>query len=255
MKTFRSAVLPVVITAFIPCTVFSQSLDLFQETDNSQRTETTERRTQRNRESVSEPAFTLVGTSRFGEKYFASLLSREGKSLNVEWTPGKVVNIEGFLNYGLANVDSRTSSIRLPASETCIESEEKGVKCNGNIAVLTLSNGAPIERAVNLDAQSEGIVANINSGSEVEAETVDPEPEDGRTIPGTNVLRRNPFSGELQTLPNLTAEEQAAREQRRAERAEQFRNFEVVRIPDDEIPDGMRRVRTPFGDSLEPIED
>ena len=59
----------------------------------------------------------------------------------------------------------------------------------------------------------------------------------------------------MQTLPNLTPEEIASREQRRAERAEQFRNFEIVRIADDDIPDGMRRIRTPFGDSLEPIED
>ena len=75
------------------------------------------------------------------------------------------------------------------------------------------------------------------------------------TIPGTNVLRRNPFTGELQTLPDRTPEEEAERNRIRAERAERFRNFEVVRIPDNEIPEGMQRVRTPFGDSLEPIED
>ena len=235
-------------------TLYAQSLNLFQETDNPQREVEQTRTTQRNRDVNTDPAFTLVGTSRFGEKYFASLLSRDETSILVEWTPGKVVSIDGYRDYGLANVGSRTASIRIPSGINCIENNEKGVRCNGNIAILSLSNGKPLENndlnTTEIDEVSnneDAIVLNNN-------ETVI-EDESSNTIPGTNVLRRNPFSGELQTLPELSEEQRLAREQRRAERAEQFRNFEIVRIPDDEIPEGMRRVRTPFGDSLEPIED
>lgn len=233
--------------------VNAQSLDLFQETDNAQRVEEPARRNQRTRETTTDPAFTLVGTSRFGDEYFASLLYKDGTAVTVEWTPGKVINIDGYRQYGLANVGPRTASIRIPSGEVCQSNEEKGVACNGNIAVLTLSNGAPIERREISTNVENGISNNITT-DEISQISENNEVDD-RTIPGSNVLRRNPFSGELQTLPDLTPEEQAAREQRRAERAEQFRNFEIVRIPDDEIPEGMQRVRTPFGDSLEPIED
>lgn len=255
MKTFTFQVLSTIFALFLSWGLYAQSsLDLFQDTESTQRSETTERRTQRNRETNSEPAFTLVGTSRFGNEYSVSLLSSRGESVNVEWTPGKVVDIEGYLNYKLASVGSRTASIRIPGGETCIASEIKGVRCNGNIAVLTLSNGAPIERRQSRKASSE-IITDFELNSEILAENESGDVDSDTTIPGTNVLRRNPFSGELQTVPELTPEEQAARAQRRAERAEQFRNFEIVRIPDDEIPEGMRRVRSPFGDSLEPIED
>ena len=71
-------------------------------------------------------------------------------------------------------------------------------------------------------------------------------------------VHAQPYLWELGTYLsrcNLTPEQLAARDERRQRRAEQFRNFEIVRIPDDEIPEGMQRVRTPFGDSLEPAED
>ncbi len=233
--------------------VYSQQLDLFQTTEPNRQEETTSRRDRSSRENTNstEPLFTLVGTSRFGEKYIVSLLSKDEKKITMEWTPGKIEAIDGYLNYGLANVGSRKATIRYPDAESCFSNSKSGVLCNGNMAVLTLSNADPIERSILNETSTSGeIVDNpfeliSDEGSE----------ENSETIPGTNVLRRNPLSGELQTLPDLSPEEIAARERRRAERAEQFRNFEIVRIPDDEIPDGMRRVRTPFGDSLEPIED
>ena len=233
--------------------LYAQSLDLFQETDSVQRNEEPARRNQRSREISTEPAFTLVGTSRFGDEFYASLLSKDGIQASVEWTPGKVVSIDGFRDYGVANIGPRTASIRMPSGENCVSNEEKGVKCNANIAVLTLSNGKPIERQQN-SRNIEQTLSTNNPEDEVIINDEESE-EESRLIPGTNVLRRNPFSGEIQTLPNLTQEEQAARDQRRAERAEQFRNFEIVRIPDDEIPEGMQRIRTPFGDSLEPLEE
>ena len=98
--------------------------------------------------------------------------------------------------------------------------------------------------------------AEPESEVEVNLGEIDQTGEEGEpaTIGNSGVLTRNPFSGELQEAPNLSAEEITAREERRQARAEQFRNFEIVRIADDEIPEGMQRIRTPFGDRLEPDE-
>lgn len=224
-------------------------LNLFQETaDSQQRAETSSRRPERASQRETEPAFTLVGTSRFGDEYFASLLARNGTSVKAEWKRGTVVEIEGYRGYSIASIGSREVSIRMPDLESCIESEGKGVRCNGNIALLSLSYSEPLAAVENL--QDSNVIINSEENSDDSEAIIDD--ESSQTIGNSRVLRRNPFSGELQELPDLSPEQQAAREERQQERAERFRNFEIVRIPDDEVPDGMQRVRTPFGDSLEP---
>lgn len=235
-----------------------QSLDLFQATDNPEEDRTASRRPQRESQRVTEPAFSLVGTSRFGDEYYASLRHRDGSAVQVEWKQGTVVEIRGYSGFGVAQINSRKVSIRMPESEPCVPSEIKGVTCNGQFAVLSLSNAAPVARANPVEVQNttdesgeESQVILLDSGEEVEIRG-----EPGQeTIGNTNVLLRNPFSGEVQTARNLTPEELAEREERRQQRAERFRNFEIVRIPDDEIPEGMQRIRTPFGDRLEPVEE
>jgi len=233
--------------------VCSQELNLFQNTEINRQEENNIRKDRSIREKAQNlsPSFTLVGTARFGEKYFVSLLSKDNQKITMEWSPGKIEAIKGYSNYGLASVRSRTATIRHPDAESCFSNQNKGVLCNGNMAVLTLQNADPVESASKVE-NIKPIPVLENPFEQINELNED---ENSETIPGTNVLRRNPLSGELQTLPDLSPEELAAREKRRAERAEQFRNFEIVRIPDDEIPDGMRRIRTPFGDSLEPIED
>jgi hypothetical protein len=224
-------------------------LNLFQETaDSQQRTETASRRPERASQRESEPAFTLVGTSRFGDEYFASLLARNGDSVKADWKKGTVAEIEGYRGYSIASIGSRKVSIRMPDSESCIENESKGVRCNGNIALLSLSYSEPLEPVENIE--NSNVI--IDSDENIDDSEIVTDDESSQTIGNSRVLRRNPFSGELQELPDLTPEEQAAREERQQERAERFRNFEIVRIPDNEIPEGMQRVRTPFGDSLEP---
>jgi len=131
----------------------------------------------------------------------------------------------------------------------CESNKEIGLSCNGSMAVLTLNNAKPIENIESLSNKS------IDDNFDISDEELSLGENEVDTLPGTNILRRNPFSGELQTPPDLTPEEIASREKRRAERAEQFRNFEIIRIADEDIPTGMRRIRTPFGDSLEPIDE
>ena len=227
--------------------VVGQDLTLFQATDNPDERQTTTRTPQQRRaSSTTEPAFTLVGTSRFGDQYFVSLLSRNNESVWIEWTSGRVKEIEGHRGFDLIQINPRSVSIRHDDSEPCIDSVEKGVSCNGNIAVLTLSNAKPMAPS------TRQIEAESAADENLEAIAQTNEEGEPTTIGNTGVLTRNPFSGELQEAPNLSAEEISAREVRRQQRAEQFRDFEIVRIPDDEIPQGMQRVRTPFGDRLEP---
>ena len=253
MKSFMYKIL-IALVSFSSTVVLGQELDLFQQIENGNTQQLENGRPQRSSQSQSTPAFTLVGISRFGDKYFISLNNRDGGSVTVKYDGQEITNIDGYRGFRIAGVKSRMVSIRNPDSDPCIENLEKGVKCMNGIAVLTFANGTPIKSKVKSNEiltieSSELESITINEG---DAEVFEDSPD---TIPGTNVLRRNPFTGELQTLPDRTPEEEAERNRIRAERAERFRNFEVVRIPDNEIPEGMQRVRTPFGDSLEPIED
>jgi hypothetical protein len=55
-------------------------------------------------------------------------------------------------------------------------------------------------------------------------------------------------------VQQLSPEEQAARAQRQQQRTDRLRAFQGRRIDDADIPPGMQRARTPFGDTLVPIQ-
>jgi hypothetical protein len=244
MKNLYKTALSIVLLNVVAAEGYSQGLDLFQAIEDVEEREEGVRRPQREQQSSINPAFTLVSTSRFGEKYLVSLLARNGTSVVVEWTPGELQEIKGHLNYSVANVSGRSASLRYPESDPCVANDTKGVQCIGGLAVLSLNNVTPIEAPVEINTSDK-------AESAVEEMVASNEAGDDSSV----TRFRNPFTGELQEVPQLTPEEQAERDARRQERAAQFRNFEIVRIPDDEIPQGMQRVRTPFGDSLEPIEE
>ena len=229
--------------------VFSQELNLFQDTDKDRSDQSRAPDRVTNQQSSKNPEFRLLGTSRFGEKYIVSFTTKDKEKINIEWLAGKIIPVEGFKDFALVNVSSRKATIRYPSSVVCESNKEIGLSCNGNMAILTLNNAKPIDNIESLSGK------NIDDNFDISDEELSLGENEVDTLPGTNILRRNPFSGELQTPPDLTPEEIASREKRRAERAEQFRNFEIIRIADEDIPTGMRRIRTPFGDSLEPIEE
>ena len=244
MKIFINSIFLVFSTAS-----FSQELNLFQETDKDRTDQSRAPDRVTNQQGSKNPEFRLIGTSRFGEKYIVSFTTKDKEKINIEWLAGKIIPIEGFKDFALANVSSRKATIRYPSSVVCESNKEIGLSSNGSMAVLTLNNAKPIENIESLSNKS------IDDNFDISDEELLLDENEAETLPGTNILRRNPFSGELQTPPDLTPEEIASREQRRAERAEQFRNFEIIRIADEDIPTGMRRIRTPFGDSLEPIDE
>jgi hypothetical protein len=254
MHNFLNKIYMALLISAGPVEVLGQELNLFQQTENSQTQQTSNERPEKGSRGQSSPAFTLVGISRFGDEYYVSLLDRDGESVTVNYDGQEVKNIEGYRGFRVVGIKSRMVSIRSPDSDQCIQSPQKGVSCVGNIAVLRMTNASPIEMKIKDTEEISTEETAYESISVSEGDRISFK-ESPNTIPGTNVLRRNPFSGELQTLPDRTPEEEAERNRIRAERAERFRNFEVVRIPDNEIPEGMQRVRTPFGDSLEPVED
>jgi hypothetical protein len=230
------------ILAFWGSTGLPQELNLFQAVDIPANDPESDRSPQRSGSRNNSTSFTLVGTSRFGDKYKVSLLSSDGKPTLVEWKKNTTSEINGYRNYKIIDVGARTVTIDYPDGETCVDDESKGVKCNGSYALLSFKSGAPL-----LQDRIPAQISPPNDEPQSDEGLVDIETsEDGRR------MFMNPFSGEIQEIPQLSAEEQAVRDERRARRAEQFRNFEIVRIPDDEIPEGMQRIRTPFGDRLEP---
>lgn len=166
----------------------------------------------------SEPAFTLKGTSRFGDNYQSSLVARNGNDVSVSWKEGAVNEIDGYRGYSVIHVDARTISLRLPSGEGCVESSEKGVSCpSEGVALLKLSNVDPLQK----------LVAR-NDLARVERDELE--------------LNGN-------QTDELGQEAQSARVARPRGRG---RDAELVRIPDGDVPEGMRVVRTPFGDRLVP---
>jgi hypothetical protein len=225
-----------IIALCISANICGQDLNLFQETERDLEKSDTQTRNTRNTTQSTVPVFTLVGTSRFGEKYLASLKHQNGRKIEIKWKDGTVIPIKEFNSFSIVDIGSRSVSIRYPADTPCVNSIDLGITCNGNMAVLRLSNLAPIENNQVENNQAENRIVDIDENESV------------------SKMIRNPFSGEMQEAPILTEEQKAEREERRQRRAEQFRNFEIVRIADDEIPEGMQRIRTPFGDRLEPEE-
>jgi hypothetical protein len=232
-------VLYTLISILLISRTYAQELDLFQDLEVQADKEVKLTRSQQN--GGPNPFFSLRGISRFGEKYLISLLANNNDSLLIEWSSNRSSTLIGFPGYSIVDVNSRTATIIYPENSGCTESPAQGVKCNEPYMLLSLTNSKPI-------SQSNGLkmTDSQNLFQEQDEESTVVEGEEGR-------FYKNPFSGEVEQIPDLSPEEQAIRDERRQRRAELFRDFEVVRIPDEEIPEGMQRIRTPFGDSLEPI--
>lgn len=173
------------------------------------------------------PAFTLVGTSRISGKRRATLASSTGQIVHVEIQDNESSPIDGFPGYRLVSVDSRRAEITLPAGMPCVGARSQGVSCgmDGNVQ-LSLTTAAPVPVA-------EPVAAAVAGGdSSAVAESGD-------------VAGDNPFAAALRAAAE---NERAGTDGRRgtfnAER------FQPRRIAPEDVPPGMRVVRTPFGDRL-----
>jgi len=204
----------------------AQELTLFEavEVPSSGTTSSAEQiREQRNLPNV--PAFTLLGTSRIGSTLRASLVDNNGEVVRVIMGDEESTPIPGYAGYNLIRVDSRSVAISQPTNTPCVAASDKGVECSSDgLAQLSLTTAAPI-------AVAPTAVASADSNDEIAAANGEEGPD-------------NPFAAALRAAAQ---NESATRG--RGGRAINER-FEVRRIAPEDIPEGMRVVRTPFGDRL-----
>lgn len=170
------------------------------------------------------PAFTLVGTSRLGGRHRATLASNTGQIVQVDIEEGRDAPIDGFPGYRLNAMSSRRAEITLPAGMPCVGARDQGVTCGTDgRAYLSLTTAAPVPAAA----------------PAATAETpADPAVAENGDAP------ENPFAAALRAAAQNEREGNAGRRAFNAER------FQPRRIAPEEVPPGMRVVRTPFGDRL-----
>ena len=96
------------------------------------------------RNVASSPEFTLVGTSRIGDKYSVILAHRGGDSVVVSAAAGATTRISGYSQYSIANIGAGRVSVNFPDSSPCAEFEDLGVRCDSatNICLLYTSDAA-----------------------------------------------------------------------------------------------------------------
>jgi hypothetical protein len=175
----------------------------------------------------SAPAFTLVGTSRIGGRQTATLASSTGQIVKVDLSDDGDQPIDGFPGYELVRLRSREAAIRLPPGMPCLGSQSQGVSCGADgLVALRLTNAAPVpvaETPVQTDGQP--VVAEVTENSDIAGD--------------------NPFAAALRAAAQN--ERAAGDGQRGPFNAERF---QARRIAPEDVPPGMRVVRTPFGDRL-----
>jgi len=188
------------------------------------------RRASSSRDSTA-PDFTLVGTSRIGDRYSAILRSRDGNEVVIATEQGRNARIDGYSQFSVVDVGPGRVSLQLPPGAACVEYRDQGVSCNStaNIAVLELKRGDPLPR-VSVAANQEDNPAD-EEGPVVVSEEPSEEPANPFAALRARALQQN---GDAPLAP--------AASPRRA--------FTPRRIDPADVPPGYRVVSTPFGDRL-----
>ncbi len=161
--------------------------------------------------------FSLQGTSQFGDDFRAILVTPQNQVSKINWQAGgkPVALSEGFR---LLKIAARQVIIEYPANSPCREDRpSKGVDCDpdGKTATLNLVIGRP--------------------------------------TPNTNVQAGIVVSPAATTTTAEAQVQEAARERAR-QVFENAARRAGNNIEPDEVPPGMRVVKTPFGDRLVPIK-
>lgn len=180
----------------------------------------------------SSPSFALVGTSRIGGKHRATLVSSSGEIVTVETTPGSAQEIPDHPGFRVTEIGSRRVVITTPSDVPCVAAADRGVSCDANGASqLTLATAAPVPVA-------EPVAAAGNNGAPVNGDPA------AQAASG-DVAPDNPFAAALRA-----AAANEANNNGQPQNAAAAERFQPRRIGPDEVPPGMRVVRTPFGDRL-----
>ena len=206
----------------------AQNFNLFEAVDSTQSAvQRRSRASQGARATISQPEFTLLGTTRIGDRYTAILNHRDGSTIVIRARPDANTRISQYSQYAIVDIGAGKVSVRFPGESQCVAFPDKGVSCNsaGNIAQLSLANGAPLaSRPVQV------LETVTETGQEVGG--TDAEPGAAANNPFAALRDRTASRGDANAAANTN------------------RRFTPRRIAPEDVPDGMRVVSTPFGDRL-----
>lgn len=198
-----------------------------------------------------QPAYTLRSSTRVGDSYTVELLDRQGKAVKVMWKPGTKAPIPGAGGYAIDSIQQRTVILSQPGSDTCVAVTAKGVSCiDTSHARLTLAIAPPVSPAAQggqLQVKPGVAVPNPAAAQNPFEAAVQAQQAQAAAQGQAQGAFVNPFTGRAQP-------DQATQEARQRARAERLNRQDPARIPDNQIPAGMRRVTTPFGDRLVPAQ-
>lgn len=162
--------------------------------------------------------FILRGTSRIGDIRAAVLQAPNGKQFVQRLNNSGRTPIEGYPDYYLLQISAREIRVQYPEDSPCRNSNaQNGVQCSADQKTATLNL---VHR---------------------------------KAIAAPRKSTRARTAKKAQTQRKLTPEEaRKKREEARQKRKELYKNFKRQVIKDEDVPPGMRVVRTPFGDRLVP---
>lgn len=203
--------------------VYAQDLSLFEGVQGSGQSAGSDAAPARERRaSSSEPAYTLIGTSRIAGKRMALLKDKDGEVQKVEYKQGARVLVPGSAGITLVEFGSNSVSLRHPDNNPCVSAQERGVSCVDGLSVLSLATAAPIRPQA---PEPEAVAANEEVAEDEGAPA-------------------NPFAAALRAAAENGTDPESNLANARRER------FQPRRIAPEDVPEGMRLVRTPFGDRL-----
>lgn len=194
--------------------------------------------------------FVLRGTARLGRHYSAVIETPKGEDIRVVWDGGAPVTIPGYDGFRVSKIDPREVVVLLPPEVDCVDVAEAGLRCNskGNAATLSLAwrNATPPKAS----AKEKG-AAKVGGKKAGDAGK---KGDKAKENPFLSALRRASEGKEVDHQEGMSDEEKKLDDELRKKRAERYKNFKPKVIRDDEVPPGMKVVRTPFGDRLVPLK-
>ena len=184
--------------------------------------------------------FSLRSVARFGDTYWGLVTDAAGNSMEVHWQPGAPTSLgelAQYRGYQVLELTAQTLRLQFPPGQPCRSSGQQGLVCvDDTTALLSLVALAPLQH---------------NGSQPLPAQQPDAVTGPEQMLDDEEFI--NPFATMAAEAAPMPDADMAARVARARARAERLQQLPVDRIADDQIPPGMRRVRTPFGDRLVPV--
>lgn len=211
---------------------------------------------------VQTAGFSLQGLARFGDEYRGTLRDAAGNTVQLRWREGERIPLPGQAGYAVLGASA--GSLQLQQPQPCFPDPAQGISCDApNVARLGMATRPPVEQAQTAPAQVQapqpqrgGRGQRLNGPrnaaqpvfvSQGQAVMMN---ENGNTVIfNANAADGRPLGPEqMQALINARTQELRARQANPGEGTA----VQIDSVSIQEMPAGMRVVRTPFGDRLVP---